>query len=145
MAITACKILQANDYGAMNQQLTSALATGWKPMGYLRITSGEQQDFYQMVYQGSNLDVDGYESVIANNQQLTVKNSAGTVSATGTVSISQSSVTAVSLPDSTAIVSNTQVLSIPVTTGLALSLGTATRKITLTVSGGIVTAASITS
>lgn len=145
MAISACKILQANDYGAMNQMITSALSEGWKPMGYLRITNGQQKDFYQMMYQGSNIDVDGYQAVISNAQQLTVKNSAGTVSATGTANITQSNVNSINLPDSTAIVTNTQILSIPVTTGLTLTIGTATRKITLTVTGGAVTAASITS
>lgn len=143
MAITAIKILQANDYGSMNQLLTQALTDGWKPMGYLRITQNEQQDFYQTMYQGTNLDVDGYQSVIANQQQMTVKNSTGTVSATGTVSITQSAVNAVNLPATTALVSNTQTLSVPVTAGLLLAIGTATRNLTLTVAGGVVTAASI--
>ncbi len=143
MAITACQILHANDYGGMNQQLTSALSAGWQPMGYLRITNNDQQDFYQMMYQGTNVDVNAYQSIVDNGQVLPVKNSAGTVTANGTASISQSAINSVSLPDSTAIVTNTQVLSIPVTTGLALTIGTATRKITLTISGGAVTAASI--
>lgn len=143
MAITDLNILQSNDAGSMVRLVTDAIANGWQPMGYLRITNGTQKDFYQAMYKGTNVDVNSYQAIIANNQQLTVKNSAGTMQATGTVAISQSAVTAITLPVTTALVNNTQALSIPVTTGLAISLGTATRTVTLTVSGGVVTAASI--
>ncbi|MBV4365909.1 hypothetical protein [Erwinia phyllosphaerae] len=143
MAITACQILHANDYGGMNQQLTSAMSDGWKPMGYLRITNGSPQDFYQMMYQGNDTDVDSYQAIIANAQTIPVKNSSGTVSATGTAAIAQSVLNSVSLPATTAIVTNTQALSIPVTAGILVAIGTATRTLTLTVSGGVVTAAAI--
>lgn len=143
MAITDLNILQSNDAGSMVRLVTDAIANGWQPMGYLRITNGTQKDFYQTMYKGTNVDVNSYQAIIANSQQLIVKNSAGTLQATGTVAISQSTVSAVTLPATTALVNNTQALSIPVTTGLAISLGTATRTVTLTVSGGVVTAASI--
>ncbi|MDU5473772.1 hypothetical protein [Pantoea sp.] len=143
MAITDLNILQSSDAGSMVRLVTDAIANGWQPMGYLRITNGTQKDFYQTMYKGANVDVNPYQAIIANNQQLTVKNSAGTMQATGTVAISQSAVTAVTIPATTALVNNTQALNIPVTTGLAISLGTATRTVTLTVSGGVVTAASI--
>ncbi|MDU5835955.1 MAG: hypothetical protein E6Z53_02660 [Pantoea sp.] len=143
MAITDLNILQSNDAGSMNRLMTEALANGWQPMGYLRITDGTQKDFYQTMYKGANVDVNSYQAIISNGQQLTVKNNAGTLQATGTVAINQSAVTAINLPATTTLVSNTQSLSIPVTTGLAISLGTATRTVTFTVSGGVVTAASI--
>jgi len=143
MAITDLNILQSSDAGSMVRLVTDAIANGWQPMGYLRITNGTQKDFYQTMYKGTNVDVNPYQAIIANSQQLTVKNSAGTMQATGTVAISQSTVNGVTLPATTALVNNTQALSIPVTTGLAISLGTATRTVTLTVSGGVVTAASI--
>lgn len=143
MAITELNILQSNDAGSMVRLVTDAIANGWQPMGYLRITNGTQKDFYQTMYKGTNVDVNSYQSIIANNQQLTVKNSAGTMQATGTVQISQSAVTGISLPATTALVNNTQALSIPVTAGIILAVGTATRTVTLTVSGGVVTAAAI--
>lgn len=143
MAITDLNILQSNDAGSMVRLVTEAIANGWQPMGYLRITNGTQKDFFQAMYKGTNVDVNSYQAIISNGQQLTVKNSAGAMQATGTVAISQSAVSSVNLPATTALVNNTQALSIPVTTGLAISLGTATRTVTLTVSGGVVTAASI--
>lgn len=143
MAITDLNILQSNDAGAMVRLVTEAIANGWQPMGELRITNGSQKDFYQTMYKGTNVDVNSYQSIISNGQQLTVKNSAGTMQATGTVAINQSAVSAVSLPATTALVNNTQALSIPVTAGILLAIGTATRTVTLTVSGGVVTAASI--
>lgn len=143
MAITELNILQSNDAGSMVRLVTDAIANGWQPMGYLRITNGTQKDFYQTMYKGTNVDVNSYQSIIANNQQLTVKNSAGTMQASGTVQISQSAVTGISLPATTALVNNTQAISIPVTAGIILAVGTATRTVTLTVSGGVVTAAAI--
>lgn len=143
MAITDCQILHANDYGGMNQQLTSSMSDGWKPMGYLRITNGNPQDFYQMMYKGNDTDVDSYQSIIANGASLTVRNSVGTISATGTVSVSQNVITAVTLPATTSLISNTQALSISVTTGLLIAIGTAARTVTPTVSGGVLTGISI--
>lgn len=143
MPITDCVILHANDHGDMNSQMATAMTNGWKPFGYLRVSSRAPYDFYQSMYKGNDTDVDSYQAIIANNQQLTVKNSAGTVSATGTAVIAQNSLTGINLNATTAIVTNTQVLSIPVTAGILVAIGTATRSLTLTVSGGLVTAASI--
>lgn len=143
MAITDLNILQSNDAGSMVRLVTEAIANGWQPMGYLRITNGTQKDFYQTMYKGTNVDVNSYQAIISNGQQLTVKNSAGTLQATGTVAISQSAVTGVNLPATTSLVNNTQALSIPVTAGVLLAIGTATRTVTFTVTGGVITAASI--
>lgn len=107
MAITDLNILQSNDAGSMNRLMTEALANGWQPMGYLRITDGTQKDFYQTMYKGANVDVNSYQAIISNGQQLTVKNNAGTLQATGTVAINQSAVTAINLPATTTLVSNT--------------------------------------
>jgi len=143
MPVTDCTILHSNDHEDMNRQMAASMAAGWKPFGYLRVSSRAPYDFYQSMYKGNDTDIDSYQALIANNQQLTVRNSAGTVSATGTASIAQSTVSAVNLPATTAIVTNTQVLSIPVTAGILVAIGTATRSLTLTVAGGVVTAAAI--
>ena len=143
MAITELNILQANDYGQLNRMMKDALADNWQPMGYLRIAGESQKDFFQMMYKGTNVDVNAYQSIIANGQQLTVKNSSGSMQVTGTAAISQSSVTGISLPATTAMVNNTQAISIPVTAGVLVAIGTATRTVTLTVSGGAITAAAI--
>lgn len=143
MAITDLNILQSNDAGSMVRLVTDAIANGWQPMGYLRITNGTQKDFYQTMYKGTNVDVNSYQSIISNGQQLTVRNSAGTLSATGSATIAQNSLSAVNLPATFSIVNNSQALSIPVTAGVLVAIGTATRTVTLTVSGGVVTAASI--
>lgn len=143
MPVTDCTILHSNDHEDMNRQMSSAMAAGWKPFGYLRVSSRAPYDFYQSMYKGNDTDVDSYQAIIANNQQLTVRNSAGTVSATGTAVIAQNTLTGINLNATTAIVTNTQVLSIPVTAGILVAIGTATRSLTLTVSGGLVTAASI--
>lgn len=143
MAITELNILQANDYGQLNRMMKLALDDGWQPMGYLRITGESQKDFFQMMYKGTNVDVNAYQAIIANGQQLTVRNSGGTMQATGTVAISQSAVTGVNLPATFALVNNSQSISVPVTAGVLLAVGTSTRTLTLSVSGGVITAASI--
>ncbi len=143
MPITDCVILHSNDHEDMNRQMTASMSAGWKPYGYLRVSSGPPYDFYQSMYKGNDTDVDSYQAIIGNGQQLAVRNSAGTLSATGTATISQNSLSAVSLPATFSIVNNSQALSIPVTAGVLVAIGTSTRTVTLTVSGGVVTAASI--
>lgn len=225
MAMSACRVLQANDYGSMNQQLTSSMSQGWKPFGRLIVTDSPR-DFYQVMYQGNDIDLETYQAIVTDGGTATVKNSAGTITDTGTCAVSQNAVTSVtlpatstivknndsnitvlpasgltpmlstqtadvsvgalngvrlaatnavvknsdavtvansansatasgtasvstnavqrvSLPASNAIASNNQALSIPVTAGILISVGTSTRTVTLTVSGGLITAASI--
>ncbi|MCS3423432.1 hypothetical protein M2403_002033 [Rahnella sp. BIGb0603] len=142
MPISACKILQSSDYGSMNQQLTSSMSDGWKPMGQMRITDAPR-DFFQMMYQGNSSDMYDYQAVATNNATITVRNSVNTVTDTATISVVQSAITGATLPATTAIVKNTQALSVPVTAGILVAIGTATRTVTLSVSGGVVTAAAI--
>lgn len=105
MAMSACKVLHANDDGSMNQQLTSAMSEGWKPFGRLMVTDSPR-DFYQVMYQGNDIDLESYQSIVANNGTAPVKNSAGTITDTGTFAVSQNIVTSVTLPASSTIVKN---------------------------------------
>lgn len=225
MVMSACQVLHANDDGSMNQQLTSAMTGGWKPLGRLIVTDSPR-DFYQMMYQGNDIELETYQAIVSNGNTAPVKNSAGTITDTGTFTVSQNIISAVtmpatstivknndanitvlpatgstpllstqtadvsvgalngvrlaaantvvknndtvtvansansvtasgtatvstnavqrvSLPATNAITSNSQVLSIPVTAGILVAIGTATRSVTLTVSAGVITAASI--
>ncbi|QIU92139.1 hypothetical protein [Yokenella regensburgei] len=105
MAITACQILQSNDYGSMNQMMTSALSAGWKPLGRMVVTDSPR-DFYQMIYQGTDLDIESYQALVNNGSTVPVKNSSGSITDTGTLAISQSVITSVSLPSTSTIVKN---------------------------------------
>lgn len=225
MAITACQLLQASDYGSMNQQIAASMAAGWKVIGEMIVTNSPR-DFYQLMYQGNNTAIEAYQAIINDAQGIPVRNSSGSISESGTASVSQNTLTAValpatstivkagdtnisllpasgstalltgqsadvatgaltgirlagantvtkqgdtvpvansantstatgtatvsanavqrvSLPANNAIASNSQVLSIPVTSGILLAIGTATRNVTLTVANGVISAASI--
>lgn len=105
MAMSACMVLHANDDGSMNQQLTSAMSGGWKPFGRLVVTDSPR-DFYQVMYQGNDIELETYQAIVANNGTAPVKNSAGTITDTGTYTVSQNVVTAVTLPATSTIVKN---------------------------------------
>ncbi|MGY6030671.1 hypothetical protein ACUY4Q_003664 [Phytobacter sp. AG2a] len=105
MAMSACRVLQANDYGAMNQQLTSSMSQGWKPFGRLIVTDSPR-DFYQVMYQGNDIDLETYQSIVSDGGTTAVRNSAGTITDTGTFSVSQNVITAVTLPATSTIVKN---------------------------------------
>lgn len=105
MAITACQILQSSDYGAINQMMTSAMSSGWKPMGRLVVTDSPR-DFYQLMYQGTDVEIESYQVVVSNGDSVPVKTSGGTISDTGALTITQGAVTAATLPATSTIVKN---------------------------------------